>query len=72
MILLLPSYSFQGGSVVKNLTASTGDSGGSVPESGRSPGEEDGNPLQYSCLGNPADRGTWWDAVHRVTELGTT
>ena len=71
MMLLLPSYSFPGGSVVKNLTASTGDSG-SVPESGRSSGEEDGNPLQYSCLGNPADRGTWRDAVHRVTELGTT
>ena len=65
------SYSFRGGSVVKNLTASTGDSG-SVPELGRSPGEGDGNPLQYSCLGNAAYRGTWRDTVHRVTELGTT
>ena len=63
MMLLLPSYSFPGGSVVKNLTASTGDSG-SVPESGRSSGEEDGNPLQYSCLGNSMDRGAWWAIVH--------
>ena len=44
-----------GGSVVKNLPANAGDTGdaGSIPESGRSPGEGNGNPLQYSCLGNP-------------------
>ena len=39
---------------------------GSIPKSGRSPGEENGNPLQYSCLGNPMDRGAWWATVHRV------
>ena len=45
-----------GGSAVKNPSASTGDAG-SNPGSGRSPGEGNGNPLQYSCLGNPMDRG---------------
>ena len=39
-----------------------------TPESGRSPGEGDGNPLQYSCLGNPMDRGDWWATVHGVTK----
>ena len=37
---------------------------GSIPGSGRAPGEENGNPLQYSCMGNPIDRGVWWAAVH--------
>ena len=44
--------------VVKNPPANTGDTG-SVPGLRRSPGEENGNPLQYSCLGNPMDRGDW-------------
>ena len=44
------------GSVVKNLPANAGDKG-SIPELGRFPGEGNGNPLQYSCLGNPMDRG---------------
>ena len=50
---------FPGGSVVKNRPANSGDAGdtGSIPGSGRSPGERNGNPLQYSCLGNPMDRG---------------
>ena len=39
-----------------------------IPGSGRSPGEGNGNPLQYSYLGNPIDRGTWWAAVHGVTK----
>jgi len=54
-----------GGSVVKNLPANAGDTGdsGSIPESGRSPGEGNGNPLQYSCLENPMDRGAWWAIV---------
>ena len=39
---------------------------GSVPELGRSPGEGNGNPLQYSCLENPMDRGAWWATVHVV------
>ena len=41
---------------------------GLIPESERSPGEGTGNPLQYSCLGNPMDRGTWWATVHGVTK----
>ena len=41
---------------------------GSIPMSGRSPGEGNGNPLQYSCLENPVDRGAWWAAAHRVTK----
>ena len=46
---------------------------GLIPESGRSPREENGNSLQYSCLGNPMDRGTWWATVHGVAkELDTT
>ena len=53
---------FPGGTVVKNLPANIGDTGdiGSIPESGRSPGEGNGNSLQYSCLGNPMDRVAWW------------
>ena len=42
--------------------------GGSSPGSGRSPGEENGNPLQYSCLENSMDRGAWWARVDGVTE----
>ena len=52
-----------GGSVVKNLPANAGDVG-SIPGSGRSPGEGNGNPLLYSCLENPMDRGAWWITVH--------
>ena len=43
-----------------------------IPGSGSSSGEGNGNPLQYSCLENPMDRGAWWAAVHRVTESDTT
>ena len=46
-------------SLVKNLPANAGDAG-LIPESGRSLGEGNGNPLQYSCLENPMDRGAWW------------
>ena len=49
-------WAFPGGPVVKNLPANAGNSG-SIPGSGRSLGEENGNPLQYYCLGNPMDRG---------------
>ena len=47
--------------MIKNLPANAGDTGdeASVPGSGRSPAEGNGNPLQYSCLGNPMDRGAW-------------
>ena len=44
---------------------------GSIPGSGRSPGEGNGNPLQYSCLENPMDRGAWWATVHRVAKSWT-
>ena len=56
------------GSVVKNPSANAGDTG-SIPGSGRSPEGGHGNPLQYSCLENPMDRGTWW--VHWVTKSRT-
>ena len=65
----LNSDGFPGGPVVKNLLASAGDERdmGLIPGSGRSPGGGHGNPLQYSCLGNPMDRGAWWATIHRVT-----
>ena len=66
---------FPGYSVVKNPPASAGDTGdaGSIPGWGRSPGVGNGNPLQYSCLRNPMDRGVWRATVHGVTtESGTT
>ena len=44
---------------------------GSIPGSGRSPGEGHGNPLQYSCLENPMDRGAWWATVHRTAKSQT-
>jgi len=53
--------------VVKNLPANAGDMG-LIPGSGISPGEGNGNLLQYSCLGNPMDRGAWWAAVHGISE----
>ena len=58
---------FPGGSVAKNPPSKAGDSG-SIPESGRSPGEGNSNPLQYSWLENPKDRGTWWATVHGVAK----
>ena len=56
--------------MVKNLPANAKDirDVGSIPRSGRSPGGGHGNPLQYSCLENPMDRGDWWATVHRVTK----
>ena len=62
---------FPDGSEVKNPPANAGDVG-SIPGSGRSYGEGHGNPLQYSCLGNPMDREAWWATVHRVSEPDTT
>ena len=56
-----------GGSVVKNLPANVGDTG-SIPGSGRSPGEGNGYPLQYSFMENSMDRGAWWAAVHGVAK----
>ena len=61
---------FPGGSVVKNLPANAGDIG-LISGSGRSPGEGNGNPLQYSCLENPMDREAWWAPVLGVTRSWT-
>ena len=61
-VLVLP-----GGSVVKNPPDDAGNMG-SIPESGRSPGEGNGSLLQYSRLGNPMDREAWRATVHRVTK----
>ena len=58
---------FPGGSVLKNLPAKAGDAG-SIPGSGRSPGEGNGNPLQDSCPEIPRERGAWWALVHGVAE----
>ena len=55
--------------MVKDLPADAGDTG-LIPGLGRSPGEGNGNPFQYCCLGNPVDRGTWWATVHGVTRVG--
>ena len=60
--------------VVMNPLANAGDltDKGSIPGSGRSPGEGNGNPLQYSCLENPIDRGAWQATAHGVAESDTT
>ena len=60
---------FLAGSVVKNLPANTGDTG-SIPGLGRFPGGENGNPLQYSCLGNPMNRGAWLAIVCGIIKVG--
>ena len=69
---------FPGGSDGKESACNTGNLN-SIPGSGRSPGEGNGNPVQYSCLRNPMDRGAWWATVHKVEKrrtglkkLGTT
>ena len=61
---------FRGGSDSKESACKAGDLG-STPESGRSPGEGNDNPLQYSCLENPMDRGAWWATVNGVTKSWT-
>ena len=58
---------FPGGSEGKESACNVGDLG-SIPGLGRSPGEGNGNPLQYSCLENPMDRGAWWATVHGVAK----
>ena len=72
MIIFSDSYNWasQVVLVVKNLPANAGDPRGlgSIPGSGRSPGEGHGSPLQYSCLENPMDRRAWWATVHGVTK----
>ena len=68
------SWGFPGGSAVKNTTANAGDTGdlGLIPGPGRSPGEGNGNSLQYSGLGIPTDRGSWWAIVHGVEKESDT
>ena len=62
-----PPPGFPGGSLVKNLTANRRCE--LIPELGSSPREGNGNLLQYSCLGNPMDRGDWWATVLGVTKV---
>ena len=68
-----PEIRYPGGAVVNNLPANAGDARetGLIPGSGRSLGEGNGNPLQYSCLGNPMDRGAWRATVHRAAKSWT-
>ena len=61
---------FPGGSDGKESACNAGDPG-SVPGLARSSGEVNGNPLQYSCLENPMDRGAWWATIHGVTKSQT-
>ena len=70
LYLPLRLMGFQSGSMVKNLPANAGISS-LIPGLGRSPGEGNGNPLHYSCLGNPMDRGYWWAAVHGMQKSWT-
>ena len=72
-IIILLQRGFPSGSVIKNPPANAGDAGDtcSIPGSGRSPGEGNGNLHQYSCLGNPTDREAWWVTVHGVSESRT-
>ena len=68
---LLPDIKgFPGGSEVKASACNEGDLG-SIPGSGRSPGEGNGNPIQYSWLANPMDGGAWWATVHGVAKSRT-
>ena len=71
--LVMEIMGFLGGSGGKNLPANAGDAGdlGLIPGLGRFPGGRNGSPLQYSCLGNPMDRGAWWAIVHGVTKNWT-
>ena len=67
MLDMLPPFEMN---KYNKLPADTGDTGdeGLIPGSGRSPGGGNGNPLQYSCLGNPMDRGVWGTTVHGVAK----
>ena len=56
--------------MIKNLPANAADIG-SIPGLGRSPGGGNGNPLQYSCLKNSMEKGTWWAIVHGITKSQT-
>ena len=73
MLLLYLIVGFPGGSVVKNPVTNGGnvEDEDLIPGLVRSPGGENGNPLQYFCLGNPMDRGAWQATVHKVTKNQT-
>ena len=64
-------WGFPGGSDGKESACNVGDLG-LIPGSGRSAGEGNANPLQYSCLGNSMDRGAWWATIHGTTKSDTT
>ena len=68
---MIQNTSFNFGGASLNPPVNAGDMG-LIPGLGRFPGERNGNPLQYSCLGNPMDRGTWWVTVHRVAKESDT
>ena len=68
---LNPCFVFPGDSDGKESACNAGDLG-SIPGSGRSPGEVNDNPLQYSCLENSMDRGTWWDTAHGIAKESDT
>ena len=73
LLALVPIYlGFPSASVIKNPPANAGDTGDTdlIPGSERSPGGGDDNPLQYSCLENPMDRGAWLAIVHKVARAG--
>ena len=70
IIVPIGVWGFPGGSVVKNPPANAGDAD-LISESGRSPPEGNGNPLQYSCLGNPMERGAWWATVRGLQKSQT-
>ena len=67
---MISQCGFAGGSAVKDLPANAGDAD-SIPGSERSPGEGNGNPLQYSPIGNPVDSGAWWATIHGVVKSQT-
>ena len=70
MSIYLPLKGFPSGSEVKTSAGNAGDPG-SIPGSGRSSGEGNDNPLQYSCLENSMDKGAWWATVHQMAKSQT-
>ena len=70
-MLICPGSGFPGASDTKESASNAGGPG-LIPGLGRSPGEGNGNPLQYSSLENPMDRGVWWATIHGVAKLDMT
>ena len=67
---MLIIWGFPGGADAEESACNAGDPG-LIPGSGRGPGEGNGNPLQFSCLGNPVGRGAWWATVRGITKSWT-